>query len=312
MKNAFSVFVFGSYERFLPYYVYSIEKAYPSVDIIIFYNSTLSTKVRKYLNSKSFVKVHENFFEEYDFFKNYKILGGGGMTLLRCLIPKEYFSNYEFVYFGDVDVLILKDYHNLFDYHKQQAIKANLPFSNKVRLLPNGNLSRRLTGLHFIITEPYYNKVNPIIVKILENDSFRINIIEKVNRDEEFLYVLNEEAFNFDPLKISENKTPLHGFHLGVFRKNNKIHPNEIRDNSLLTYDEIKLQLRDLLRDNEFLFIMNNFYSPEMIRTLMYFELKIPFLLKVKYFFEKQYSFSILKKVVNKVKKYITFQRSNE
>lgn len=308
IKNAFSVFVFGKYEVYLPYYIYTIEKSYPDADVVIFYNAKLSADVKKYISNKVQVVVYEDFYKDYDYFRNYKMKGGGGMTLLRYLIPSKYFVNYRNVYFGDVDVLILKDYQNLFEFHVNQAKEANLPFSNKVRMLPNGGLSKRFTGLHFIITKPYYKLINPIIEKVFADEVFRNNIIEPVNRDEEFLYQLNKLAFNFLPENLINNKTPLHGFHLGAFRGGKEIHPNEIRDNSLLSYEEIKAQLGIFNKNKEFLYILKTFYNTEMIKTLKYFELYVPIQLRIKYFFKTKYRESALRKV--KIMHYLKLKRN--
>ena len=97
------------------------------------------------------------------------MFGGGGLTLLRYLIPGSFFTKYQYVYFGDVDVLILKDNLSLFDFHKKQIFNSKFPFSNRIRYKNNGSISRRLTGLHFVEVEPYYNKMDLLIEKILSD-----------------------------------------------------------------------------------------------------------------------------------------------
>jgi len=302
MKNAYSVFVFGDYDIFLPYYIYSIEKAYPDTDIVIFYNDTISVKVKNYIQTKSFVILYENFYKEYSFFNKYKMRGGGGLTLLRYLIPGKYFKNYTNVYFGDVDVFILKDKENLFSFHEKQINKAGYPFSNRVRKLPNNEPSKRLTGLHFVCVKPYFKQMDQIINEILDNEIFREKVISNVIRDEEFSYLITKKIFQFNPGALINNKSPLHGFHLGVFRGNKTIHPHEIRDNTLMTYKEIKSQFTFHMKEKEMKKIVYDFYCPEMIRTLIYFDIDVPLFLKLKYTTYKLYENSFIRKVLRKIK----------
>lgn len=302
MKDAFSVFVFGKYEIYLPYYIYTIEQVYPNCDVIVFYNDKLSEKISKYINQKSFVKIYEDFYQEYDYFRNYKMFGGGGLTLLRYLIPGSFFEGYRYVYFGDVDVVILKDYISLFDFHKNQIINCNVPFSNRIRFKPDGKISKRLTGLHFVEVMPYFKSMDLIIQNVLLNKKFREEIIKNVNRDEEFLFYINNLSFKIESNKgLIHNLTPLHGFHLGVFRDTVEIHHREIEDNTISNYSEIKSQFKDLIQDPEFVFIINVFYCKEIIRTLSFFKVKIPFNLKLKYYLNENY---IIRKMKRKIIKF--------
>lgn len=73
MKTAFSAFVFGDYEKFIPFYVYSIHKNYPDSDIIIFYHSNLSSHLKESLKRYKQLTIYENFYQEYKSFKNLKL-----------------------------------------------------------------------------------------------------------------------------------------------------------------------------------------------------------------------------------------------
>jgi len=283
MKNAFSVFVFGNYDRFLPYYVYSIEKAYPEADVLIFYNAELSPEVQQYLDNKNCVTIYENFYAEHEAFAKYKIRGGG-KKLLRHLIPSSYFEGYDHVYFGDVDILILEENLGLFNFHRQQATKSGVHFSNKVRPLPDGSLSKRLTGLHFVITQPYYQQMDAVIDRVFEDEAFREKMISQARRDEEFLYLLNKEASGFDPSQVANNVTPLHGIHLGNFRHGAQ--PNEDIKGYVTQRESMIRQLKVMMADAEFRKICIDFYCKEMARSLLYFEIAIPLALRLKYTFE--------------------------
>jgi len=302
MKNAFSVFVFGKYERYLPYYVYSIEKAYPDTDVVIFYNTTLSPRIKNFLLKKPRVKLYEEFYKEYDFFKNYRMYGGGGLTLLRYLIPEKYFKEYQNVYFGDVDIFILKEPESLFRFHEKQAKKDSLPFSNKVRILPTGETSKRLSGLHFVIVKPYFMRVNRIITEILSNKPYRDSLIEEIKRDEELLYIINKRAFKFDPDRLIHNNVPLHGIHFGLFRSGKKVCLDQIGDDSLLSVSDIKVQVSSLLKEKEFRAVLDEFFNVEVIKVLLLLDLQIPILMKVKYILITKKGFKPFRKLLLKIK----------
>lgn len=285
-KTAFTAFVFGKYDRFIPFYVYSISKNYPNSDIIIFYHSLLSNEIKSCVNTFEQVYIIENFHQEYNFFKNINLRGGGGLTLLRYLIDKKYFEQYEYLYIGDVDILILEEQQSLFEFHIQQAQQCQLPFSNKVRKLLNGELSRRLTGLHFVIVNPYFKRINPIIKEFLTNQKFREDMLEGVQRDEEFLYKLNLKAFDFDAQLLSKNLRPWHGYHLGMVRGKSFLNKNTIAKNSSLSFFEIKKQLFDFSKDKIFLKLFRKVFCIELFQTFKYFKISLPLSLILLYNFK--------------------------
>ena len=163
-KNAFVAYVFGTYEKYIPFYIYFINKNYPNHDVLIFNQGYVSSNVKESINSLKNFYIYENIYPELN-----EIKGSGGSKALRWLLPRKFFINYKYVYIGDVDVLILKENQLLFDFHKNQMDKFNLPFSNKVRLLPDGQTSKRLTGLHFFEVDPYYDKVETLSNNLLND-----------------------------------------------------------------------------------------------------------------------------------------------
>lgn len=305
MKTAFSAFVFGDYEKFIPFYVYSIHKNYPDSDIIIFYHSNLSSHLKESLKRYKQLTIYENFYQEYKSFKNLKFRGGGGLTILRYLIPGVYFKDYDAVYFGDVDILILEEKEALFDFHLKQANACNLPFSNKVRALSDGGLSNRLTGLHFVKVKPYFEKLNPIIEKFLNDKNWALDYLKNIERDEQLLYKLNKTAFNFNPMQVAENERPWHGFHLGVVRDGNFLNKKQISENSSLNYNEIRSQLEGFAQTKNFKTMMHKVFCPELFFTFKYFDVNMPYSLKVKYGFTQLYrnvSNRVIQKLYRKLK----------
>lgn len=281
----FSSFVFGSYQKYIPYYVHSINMAYPKVDIVIFYLEELSLDIKLFLKDFKNVIVYENFNKEkVDSILDFNIKGGGNKTLLRFLIPGHFFKDYNSVYFGDVDILILKEKVNIYDFHKNQAFISNLPFSNKVRTLPNSkNISKRLTGLHFVLVKEYFKKIDPLIERFFNVQSYRENMMKDIKRDEELLYKLNQEAFNFDGEKLSKNERPWHGFHLGLVRGNSYLNIKTIKENSSISLESLKGQLFELNRMGDINSLLLKYECFEVYHTYKYLNLKLGSRVKLKY-----------------------------
>lgn len=301
MSTAFSALVFGNYQKYIPYYIYSIKRNYPNSEIILFYIGSINRDLKDFLKSESNVIFYDNFFsEKADFIKDYKIRGGGNKTLLRYLIPGHYFSKFDAVYFGDVDILIFNEGYNLFDFHKRQADALNLPFSNKVRTLPNSTkLSKRLTGLHFVLVKDYYAKIDSLINQFFSDKKFRDIFMEHINRDEEFLYKLNSLAFNFLPEEVSLNKRPWHGFHLGLVRGRKYLNFDTIGENSSLNISSLKYQLVKLNTDKMISLLLTKFECVEVYNTYKYFGVNLPIRVHINYIFliYKNMVFKNLKKV---------------
>lgn len=217
-----STFVFGDYDRFIPYYIYSILKSYPDYFVKIFVLDRVSDKVNKCLELIS-SKISPNFEIKENFLLHIPLQFKKNSQLLRTyrwLIPKEEFRGFDYVYIGDIDFLIVKEEPSLLDYHIKHCNIFHLPYSNVIR--PKQK-RKRLTGLHFFHIREYYEKMGDII------NHYRINpyliqtfLSQKENKmgrsgNEDFLYMIVEEAIGFGNIKKYPYR-PDHGFHLGSLR----------------------------------------------------------------------------------------------
>lgn len=81
MELVFASIVFGSYQKFIPYYIYSINVTHPSAAIKIFVETALNEKISRVLkilqrNNFQFEIVElPNSFKEFD---DVKMKGAGG------------------------------------------------------------------------------------------------------------------------------------------------------------------------------------------------------------------------------------------
>ncbi|MFD1335295.1 hypothetical protein ACFQ4N_06920 [Oceanobacillus iheyensis] len=217
-KICVAVYVFGSYTRYAPYYIYSILKSYPDYYVKVFSKDPLTANENKALElirnevSPNF-EVVEGYLDDYINLDDPSKMVGSIGTILRFLIPYEEFKDFEYVYIGDIDFLIIREKPTLVDVHKKHSKKIGVPYSNAIR--PD---SKRLTGLHFFKVKDYYKKMNPIIEYYLENPSILYDEVKALRYDEEFLYKIIEKGIGLG--KIEEHFfRPPHGFHIGVGRQ---------------------------------------------------------------------------------------------
>lgn len=290
-KNAFVAYVFGSYEKYIPYYIYFININYPDDEVLIFHRNTLSKNVEDALVELNNYKLFNNVLPNNEDIKN-----GGGGKKHRWILPKKYILKYDNIYIGDVDILILKENESLFAFHENQAQKFNLPFSNKVRKLTDGSVSKRLTGLHFIKVVPYYKKMESKINELLNDKIAFKSYLEGVVRDEHFLYKLVKDCIGFDENEVSKMERPWHGFHVGVVRGGLKMSKTQIEENSSISFNDIKEQLTAVLIDPKFTHIFKASFCIEIYWSYLQFGIKIPFKIK------KQYWFYLINRFIKKIR----------
>ncbi|RBP27162.1 hypothetical protein DFR65_1104 [Oceanihabitans sediminis] len=307
MSLVFSSFVFGGYQKYIPYYIYSIWKTHPNSYIKVFTDKALEVNIYKTLkflkenNIKNFEIIEmKTSLEEYE---KYKMRGGGVKTLVRYLVGKEYFDAFDYAYIGDIDILFLPEQMSILDFHTRQLVELHQPFSNKVRLDKDGGITERLTGLHFFKTKEYFDKINPIISRIKTDQSYRDHYLKGLERDENFLYKINKEAFDFDPELLSRAQRPWHGLHLGITRGNKDLDIQTIQENSSLSIEEIINHLREYIQDPIFMEIQKKVFVVELEVILK--ELSIPYTFSWKYKGYKYRSGVKLRSTKRKLKKYL-------
>ena len=302
----FSSFGFGSYQKYIPYYIFSIWKTHPDSAIKIFIEKPLESNIEKtltYLKEQGIenfeVIIWKSSLEDYQTYK----IKGGGKKIIRWVLGPEYFEGFEFVYIGDVDILFLPEKKSIIDFHVNQLSNLKLPFSNKVRYDKNQGLSKRLTGLHFFKTKEYFDKINPIILRIKNDKTYRDDYLEGLERDENLLYKINQEAFDFDPLIVSKAQRPWHGLHLGITRGNKDLDVQTIEENSSLSLNEVKKHLSDYINDPIFKGVQSKVFVVELEAILK--ELLLPYSLPWKYKGFKYRSHNKWRLIKRKIKEYL-------
>lgn len=193
-KLCIATYVFGKkYQGFIPLYIYSIIKNYPEYAIRIYIDYDLDSKIQtilKKLKKNGEFEVITNFSSKSGL--NKKALKNDMISRsLRWFFYDPILFQYEYIYIGDIDVFICQETEDLCKQHIKHADFLNLPYSNCLRsekinvkkdtksiikgiikfgtrdvikALKEKEVSlERLTGLHFIKTKEYYEKVEPFL-----------------------------------------------------------------------------------------------------------------------------------------------------
>jgi hypothetical protein len=211
MKSfCFLTYVFGWYQDFIPLYIYSCLYAFPKHHVRILLRESLTQNNREALEEiKSFgsFEVIENYQADLS---NYKHL-----PAVRFLLPKYVFDGFDHAYVGDIDFIIYDEQDCDFpQYYLNHCEKTGLPFSNSITV---DDGAMRLTGLHFIKVDEYYDRMQPYMGRVLHGDEFAKSIINSYSFDEQILYYMARQAFDLSPLHGYVR--PHHGIHFGYVRK---------------------------------------------------------------------------------------------
>jgi len=259
-KLCISTIVNKAYQKYIPIFLYFCLKSYPEYSIKLFLTEGLNNKyisIISELNKLGIIEIKENCFEGYP-----KV--GHELKTLRWMLNSNDFDKYDYIYIGDVDILICREDESLLEQHLNHCIKTKLPYSNSVR--PN---SKRLSGLHFIKKHEYYSKMDGIVQK----HRGKLKNRELINaKNEETLYkMVVESGFSLPEGWFR----PHHGLHLGIWRKRRdpKTLENFLIKNDEYKYNEYYEYYKSFKKDDLFNEIYNNRLE-ELINMEYYFESK--------------------------------------
>lgn len=118
----------------------------------------------------------------------------------------------ELTYIGDIDIIVLED---VYKPHKENMQKLGLPYSNIIR---TGHQSDRLSGLHVVDTDRYYNytREGHQVMRSILQVYFDFDVWSKYS-DEQLLYMLCKEGPGLP--KSTGGFRPQHGIHVSPARQ---------------------------------------------------------------------------------------------
>ena len=229
-KLCFSTIVFGWYQDFIPLYIYSILSNFPQHHVKIFLLETLTPTNRQHLD----MIPNSN----WEIIENFRPANTSPKSA-RYFLGPEYFSDFDYIYIGDIDIMIFNEFNqkNFYEFYLDKCEKTNLPFSNSWYF--DSNIGRyRMSGLHFIIKDPYFNQMSVMLSK----SYFSSN---EYSFDEQLLFSMLSQIFDLRNIGINRYQRPLHGFHFGPFRT----HPSPSVIEISTTHD---INMRNLLKTDFF------------------------------------------------------------
>jgi hypothetical protein len=206
----FAVYVHGNYCAYIPCYIASVLISYPAAFVKVFVSDDaipghepLDLISSSISNRYSILRWRSLQVDEVDF-----------RRAARWFLPRSEFQDYRYVYIGDVDFLVVREADGITGPHVDHCRRLQVPYSNVVR-----RGTQRLTGLHFIETTPYYDRMQPTLDKYVEQSGFLSRPNERV------LFDLVQEGIGIPRKRMRQFPyRPHHGVHLGVLRGRNVDH----------------------------------------------------------------------------------------
>lgn len=264
LKVCLTAFVFGSYKRFVPLFCYSAVKSYPEYSVKIFVDGKLSDAEKACIkdiqeNVSPHAHIQEYAFQGIEMPQTPRV-HGGQKIFLRWLFEQSDFAGFDCVYFSDIDFLVLRQEPTLAEFHIKNANRFGLPFSNMVRAdkTNSGQCPDRLSGLHFVVSDPYFARVDPVVRRFKSDPGLITEAIPKAFCDEHFLYHLVSRAIPFDGHLLRRSPRPIPGAHLGWARERHDLSTQTRRmmswgSDSRPSFPEIHAQLSAFCKDSVFL-----------------------------------------------------------
>ena len=258
-KVCLTTFVYGvKYQAYIPFLIYSCNKAYPEYDIRLYLYDKLDEDVKRQLDliDANNVIIMEKHFADCPKMNSLKAKS------LRWVLWDDAFMEYDYLYVVDIDMLYIKEPTPLHIQHLEHMKTTGLPFDNLTRCfkrhpftirsigyrLKHAGLNSilkfffsdrndyRLTGLHFIDVKKYYKIYNPSKIQFFKEKIYNGSYLKYFmsSNNESFLYyIAKSSGMNPEKLAIQtesykmldfNNYTrpefrPHHGIHLGIFRQ---------------------------------------------------------------------------------------------
>lgn len=214
-KVCFTSFVYGWYQDFIPVFILSVLKSYPQHFVRIFVHEELVEA-----NKINLQLLKEKFPNSFDVIENVKEFDSCGIphkAAYRFIMSRDYFPEFEYIYFSDIDFIIYNKFNdNFYETYLQHCGETGLPFSNSW----NYDWGKyRMFGLHFVVKTPYFDIMDKWIKIMKGQNKFKRHVlydVEKPTYDEEMLFYMLAHEFNLSSVINYGRKFP--GVHLADFR----------------------------------------------------------------------------------------------
>lgn len=209
MKLCVSTVVDENYQAYIPMFIFCLKKAYPEYDVKIFLHGKLDKKVKEALNYVDGYQIVPKLFDGWHKSKYSPISW-------RFIIPPEQYADYDYIYVGDIDMMILREKISLLDYHLNEMNETGFCYSNSLRTKRHWKGRESFTGLHFF-NQDWLTRTEHERAKYADLLK-RGRVGEKREFDGHMLYLMAKHS-NLPLVGKKKNiKNRHHGVHLGNFR----------------------------------------------------------------------------------------------
>jgi len=162
-----------AYQRYIPWFLYFLNRAYPKAHKLILLDVSLQPKIRQMLTllSGNF-EIRERAFPEY------VSTSADMIKCLRWLTYEPEFEQYDCMSIGDVDMAIYEESPSYMDQHLAHCDMLGIPYSNFVRPPKSG--PARMGGINVFKPREWFVSMRPIMDKyrlMLKNDKLRLGAI---------------------------------------------------------------------------------------------------------------------------------------
>lgn len=249
-RRAFVIQVSGKrFHSFVLDYIFFANKSYPDADVIVLLDGIFSKKIENGLtflkncgfkfkifktHFSSMFKMDKNIFKRYMYWRNASFKQCG-----RFLIKHPCFDDYDCIYIGDADILIVPEDKDLFEQHEKHASFIGFPYSDILREEIKKNNSgfkysikcflkfgfpfircksnnpstfcvNEMTGLRYIRVKDYFKAVEPnfefyrdlIASSFEKKDKYQTYTISTFS-DQQILFSLMMKSFGSVPERSS-------------------------------------------------------------------------------------------------------------
>ena len=213
-KMCFMTVANKPYQKYIPWFLYFLNRAYPKAHKLILLDENLMGNIRQMLTllSGNF-EIREQAFSEYDH------TDANTIKCLRWLVYDPSFEQYDCMSIGDVDMAIYAETPSYMDQHLAHCHKLEIPYSNFIRPPQAG--PRRMGGIHVIKPREWFGAMCPLI------DKYRpmlktglIHLPEQGFNEQLLLQMIVESDLGEPPVNLSDTYWPSlatsnhHGTHI--------------------------------------------------------------------------------------------------
>lgn len=157
-KMCFMTVANRPYQKYVPWFIYFLERAYPKAKKLIYLDETIVDDIKPML-----ALLSGNFEITEEAFPEYTKTDANTIKCLRWLMFDPSFEQYDCMSIGDVDMAIYRESPTYMDQHLSHCSKIGIPYSNFIR--PVGSGPRRVCGIHVIQPKEWFAHILPMIQK---------------------------------------------------------------------------------------------------------------------------------------------------